>query len=340
MLKVFNLTAAPVTLAAGNPARSIPASIAPPARGPAVDITSELRPNLTVDPANGVAGGLTGANFTAIQVQVTAGTFAFEWTEAPEFLTTGLTVPGISPGAHATTHKTAGGTDVLAIASGTTGITAAGNSHTHTSGASTFVRHEVFKLPNVTGANLVSATAIGAGQPKVASAQPNCPRVAQVKTGGAWASTDPVVVTLTGVGYNGIGGITDAVTIPGGTGISTAIQGVKPFLTLTSITWTMPAGWTAGTFTVETGTALGVVDPTGTTIGVLKEVGYADATPTPADATTGTLDMVNHSYIPTTALDGLKDVEVWWSSVTTASTTGGTAVTVPITDAGHTHNIT
>lgn len=140
-LLAFNLTGTALALAAGKPVPPIlPASTSPPARGPAYDVTSELRPNLTVDPAHGKAGGLTGANYVAIQVQVTAVSIALEWTGDPEYLTTGLTVPGPSPGAHAATHKTAGGTDLLTIAgttaansSAATGITGtgAGSSHAH-----------------------------------------------------------------------------------------------------------------------------------------------------------------------------------------------------------------
>lgn len=80
-LLAFNLTGAAVTLAAGNPVRDIPASAAPPARGAAVNVTSELR-------------GLTGANYTALQAQVTAGTLQFEWTAEPEYDVTNLVIYG------------------------------------------------------------------------------------------------------------------------------------------------------------------------------------------------------------------------------------------------------
>jgi hypothetical protein len=111
-LLAFNITGAPATLAAGNPARTLPASASPPGRGKPVDVTSELRPNLTVDPANGKAGGLTGANVTAIQEQ--AASIVLEWTSDPEYLTDALVVSGPTAGLHAPTHN-AGGGDVLAI---------------------------------------------------------------------------------------------------------------------------------------------------------------------------------------------------------------------------------
>lgn len=81
-LMVFNRTAAPVTLAAGNPARVIPISAAPPARGPGVNVTSELR-------------GLTGGQYAAIDVQRAAGSIVLEWTDGvAEYATAGLTVTG------------------------------------------------------------------------------------------------------------------------------------------------------------------------------------------------------------------------------------------------------
>jgi len=112
-LLAFNLTGADVTLDAGNPAPTLPASLSPPNRSEAYNVTAELRPNLTVDPAAGVVGGLSAANFALIQLQVDAGDIEFEWTDVnPEYLTTGLTIGGSSPGAHAATHLT-GGADEL-----------------------------------------------------------------------------------------------------------------------------------------------------------------------------------------------------------------------------------
>lgn len=93
-LFAYNLTGTAVTMARGNPRAVLPASPSPPGRGPAVNVTSELRPNKTVDPANGKTGGLTAAYFADIQAQVTAGTIAVEWTADAEYLTTGLTVGG------------------------------------------------------------------------------------------------------------------------------------------------------------------------------------------------------------------------------------------------------
>ena len=116
-LFAFNLTTSPLTLSAGNPAPTLEASTVVGQRGPVYNVTSELRPNLTVDPAHGKSGGLTGANYVTLQAQVTAGSVAFEWSGDPEYLTTGLTVSGPAAAPHAASHVT--GTDQLADASAT-----------------------------------------------------------------------------------------------------------------------------------------------------------------------------------------------------------------------------
>jgi hypothetical protein len=115
-LYIYNITGAPVVLAAGHPVRTIPRSAAAPTRGPAVDCTSELRPDLTVDPINGVAGGLLGADYVLLQGQ--AASLVFEWTSDTEFLTPGLTVPtpgGSDVAAHAALLTGVHGLDVLSV---------------------------------------------------------------------------------------------------------------------------------------------------------------------------------------------------------------------------------
>lgn len=71
-LLAYNLTGAPVTLAAGSPPPVLPASSAPPNRSPAVNVTSEL-------------GGLSGAAWAAIQAQIDAGSVQLEWSGTPEY---------------------------------------------------------------------------------------------------------------------------------------------------------------------------------------------------------------------------------------------------------------
>lgn len=109
-LLAYNLTGAPVPLAAGSPIVTLPISSNPPNRGPAVNVTSELRPNATVDPTNGIAGGVDAAGYVALQAQ--AASVQFEWTGDAEYLTTGLTAGGPTT-AHASSHQS-GGADVIA----------------------------------------------------------------------------------------------------------------------------------------------------------------------------------------------------------------------------------
>lgn len=92
-LLAYNLTGAPLALAAGSPVRTLPASPNPPSRGPAVNVTTELRPDTAVDPTNGVAGGVSAAGYVALQAQ----SVAFEWTSDPEYLVGALRAGG--PGA-------------------------------------------------------------------------------------------------------------------------------------------------------------------------------------------------------------------------------------------------
>jgi hypothetical protein len=77
MLRVFNLTAAPVALAAGNPIKTIPPTTVPGTVGPGVNVTAELK-------------GLTGPNYAALQAQMTANILTFVWEDIPEYPTPGL----------------------------------------------------------------------------------------------------------------------------------------------------------------------------------------------------------------------------------------------------------
>lgn len=91
-LLAFNMTIAALPLAAGNPVPTLPPSLVAGQRGPAFNVTAELKPDiLTIDTANGIAGGLEAADYVALQAQVTATDVEYEWTADPEYLTTGLT---------------------------------------------------------------------------------------------------------------------------------------------------------------------------------------------------------------------------------------------------------
>lgn len=191
MLLAYNLTGVQLALAAGVPPRVLPISAFPPARGPAVDVTTELRPAVAVDPAHGVAGGLTGANYVDLQVQVTAGSVAFEWTHGPEYLTTGLVVPGPAPGIHAGTHLTGAG-DPLAV-----------STTTATDNNTGLYLAERFDAPAAGGTNYVGQYAPGgviddAVGPFTAFFPP---RNIQVVLGAG--GVNPVTVTVDGLDYKG-----------------------------------------------------------------------------------------------------------------------------------------
>jgi hypothetical protein len=85
---VFNITGAPITIAGTT--TIVPASPNPPSLSKPYDVTSELRPNLTVDPVNGHVGGLSAANYSTISAQ----SLIFKWTDNSEYLTPGLLVGG------------------------------------------------------------------------------------------------------------------------------------------------------------------------------------------------------------------------------------------------------
>ncbi len=78
-LFAYNLTGAPVSLAAGNNPLTLPASTAPPARGEPSNATSELR-------------GLSNPDYLLLEAQVVAGDIALEWSGTPDYATPGLSV--------------------------------------------------------------------------------------------------------------------------------------------------------------------------------------------------------------------------------------------------------
>jgi len=94
MLYGFNKTAADVDLAAGNPIRTLPLSADPPNRGTPLDLTSELKPSKTVDPVNGVDGGLELADYSLLEAQRVLGEIDFVWDGFPEYNTGSLVVGG------------------------------------------------------------------------------------------------------------------------------------------------------------------------------------------------------------------------------------------------------
>ena len=117
---VYNKTGAPLPLAVGGV--TVPLSLAPPARGQPSNVTDELRPDLTVDPARGHVGGLTAADFAALEAQRLLGTLNYEWTDDPEYATGALTVDGPLPGTHGGSHAPGGVDAIVTTIAGTIAV--------------------------------------------------------------------------------------------------------------------------------------------------------------------------------------------------------------------------
>lgn len=378
-LLAFNLTGTALALAAGKPVPPVlPASVSPPARGQAYDVTSELRPNLTVDPAHGKSGGLTNANYISIQAQVTAASIALEWTGDPEYLTTGLSIPGPAPGAHAATHKTAGGTDVLAIASTTavnsaaaTGIagTGAGTSHNHgvtdaghdhgaATGAGASHTHSVASAtPAITADKIRQQQYLGAvdspGDNYVAQyaggsaiddavgpfTQFVPPRTVQIARGGAGVAT---VYTIDGTDCDGAA-LQEIINSNG----AVTVQGTRAFATITRVRSDVDPTVTTD---VQTGAGFGL----GVAASDIDMVGVdgVKESPTSSHAATGTvipasppnatrLYTAQYRVLPTAAQAAHDHGAATGAEAahTHAVSSGTTGVTVDA-EAAHTHGIT
>jgi len=271
-LLAFNLTAAPVVLTVAVPPTTLPISANPPERGPAVNVTTELRPSVAVDAGHGVAGGLSGANYVTLQAQVTAGSVAYEWTETPEYATTGLTVPGGAvPGPHAATHIPGAGD---ALATGSTGSTfCIGNdgrlsdaraplahAATHKTAGSpadmltvaaastSYVEEHTLEAP---GTNYHAAYAGGAAINDAIGpwTMPFPRRTVQIDAAGVTA----VSVTVTGTAPDG-SIVTDIIACAG----IAIYQGVKAFEAITSVTSDVDP---VTNITLQTGNGFGTVAP-------------------------------------------------------------------------------
>jgi len=266
-LYVYNLTGAPVVLAAGNPARTIPASTTPPTR---VDVTSELR-------------GLTGPDYTALEAQ-RAGTLVYEWTSDPEYAVGTLTVEGPAPGLHKSTHA-AGGSDALAVDNQTAvnqPLLMASPAHIDAPIAAELV-------------SIVAQVAMADGA-QVLAGQPDYPRKLQVDIVDADASVTAGTLDIVGVGAGG-DAINESVDLTGGTATKDTTYA---YATITSATIVGLAGATgADLVSVGVGSALGMPVPlAAASFAVAKTV--VDA----ADETVAGVDTTAKSINPTTAPNG------------------------------------
>ena len=274
-LLCFNTTGAPITMLVTGVV--IPLSPSPANRGPAVNVTSEMRPNLTVDPARGKTGGLTGANFVTISGQ--AG-LAFEWTQDVEYLTTGLTVNGGTagvPSAHASTHKSIGG-DPLVVQTITTQ-----HSEEHKLATAGTAYHAAYTA----GAPI--SDAVGPWT------MPFPRRTVQVVLAGGGAN--PVVVTVAGTAPDGTV-VSDAISCAG---VGT-YEGTKAFDTITSVSSNVDP---LANTTLNTGKGFGTVVP----FVALQALGVSGVLEAAASnhAASGTV-------VPTTSPDGTKSFAVRYTA--------------------------
>lgn len=170
--------------------------------------------------------------------------------------------------------------------------------------------HRCWRRADAAGTDYCTATSKGDSQAKAPSAQTDFPRTVQVATSGFTSSAE-VTVTVTGKDAYG-DTITDAIVVPSA---GTTTQGVKAFTKITQIDWTAPAGWTAGTFKVQSGTKFGLCVPSlAQNVTAVKEIYYDDTAspPNPGDvATLGTVDATNLTYTPNTALNVAAVIELY-----------------------------
>ena len=249
-----------------------------------------------------------------------------------------------------------GGSVSGATAAGGTAATGAGSAHSHAVGTLAFTGtvlqlpgESVLIRPDGAGTVYVSATLSGAGQPKVATGQPDYPRAVSIVLGGAWDNTNggagtAVEVTILGQ-VRGVGGITEVITIPAMSAPAAIISGVVPFDLVPSITWTTPADWIAGDFTVESLVGkLGLPLPfTFASLGVDRVTVWDETAvpPQPVAEAIASVDGTNGTFTLTTAPDAAHSYRVRFRyTVTPAGTlAGSTAAEAAHTHAGpsHTH---
>lgn len=176
----------------------------------------------------------------------------------------------------------------------------------------TLTHREVWRRPDAAGAtDYTTNTAKADAQAKSPSAQPDFIRTLRVAT-STWTSTASVTVTVTGTDRFGTTITEDLVIVAAGT----TVDGSKPFATITSVSWTTPAGWSAGTFKVQSGTKLGLHLPAlALNVTATKEIGLDETAspPNPANATAGTVDATYLTYAPTTTVTAANGIEAYFT---------------------------
>jgi hypothetical protein len=264
----------------------LPPSLAPPFRGPAVNVTAELRPDVSVDPANGVVGGLIPPMYTAIMGQVAGGLVAIEWTADPEYLTPTLITGGPAPGPHGTDHSPGGVDPVPLIVDAESATVNMTSQAFH----ETYVNVEA----SATSKGTIAENVAG---PVAPTGQPSHPRVLEVVFPAGWSGGNVIV---SGVLADGTSSSETFVSAPG-----TTVVGVRAFATITDFTNSAPGGDGADSATVRTSTAIGA------SAGINPFTFYKLSVDG-VDEAFSTTDGTNGTWTPTTAPNGLREYEVWY----------------------------
>jgi hypothetical protein len=173
----------------------------------------------------------------------------------------------------------------------------------------TFTQRLVILAALVSGnASPIHAAIIkAAAQPVLPTAQPDYARTAQILTDAGWANaTSDVTVTLTGVDYDGNAQSHDYV-IPAGSAAGFLLETAEVWSIISRITFTTPAGWTAGAFEVDMGVSFGypsspleVPGAFGVPVSFVERALNAGVPVAGATLPPGTFQ--NRSYTPHTAL--------------------------------------
>lgn len=312
-LLAYNKTASPITLTQAQPAVILPASAAPPARGKAYDVTAELWPNATVDPANGRTGGLDGAAFTALSAYPNVD---FIWTHGTEYLTGALAPAGPSPGPHS--HTAASTTAVNGATTTTNQAATATNQNATATNQNATATNQA---ATATNQSTVAAQLVNLGAP----AAPDAAGVHAAFAGNDAALafpgpfTNPDVprslVYVFGLGYDGgdlvVTGTDylDQVLVENVTAVAdSTVYGTAPFKTVTGAT-KAAVGSNPATVSIGRGQRLGLGAAISGNFGVLTadgitEVGLFSATyntvnpTTPPDASTEFVALVNRVVTP------------------------------------------
>lgn len=322
-LLCFNKSGVDVVLAGSlGFSTTIPASLAPPARGQAVNVTSELR-------------GLTGGQYTALETQRAAAALEYAWTGDPEFSVGTLTVMGSTPGKHAPTHG--GGSDPLTVGS----VAATVSQGTANVGNSNATLPSVETFPKVAATiPAIHAQFLADFDATTALTQPDVARNLSVAFGAGWPGT--VNVYVEGIGADGHTLKSIILANPGASvdGVDAYLlvsrtfstTGIDPDTCIPSVGQVTPGlTATADLSSASAATTVLGVSKKGSSVACFKlnadGVDDAFAATTPAKGT----------FRPTTPPDGAKSFTVWYTYIHShTATDSGHSHASPV----HTHGLT